>query len=126
MKFQTNQPLLAKHQRDLRSNSTDAERIVWQNLRSRQLLGAKFRRQHVVENYIVDFVSFDAMLVVELDGSQHAEQKVYDEKRNGVLESAGFHMLRFWNSDVMVNIDGVISTIYAEISKRVSERIKSE
>jgi very-short-patch-repair endonuclease len=60
------------------------------------MLDAKFRRQHVIENYIIDFVSFDAMLVIELDGSQHADNHAYDEVRGNIIELASFKIMRFW------------------------------
>jgi very-short-patch-repair endonuclease len=120
MKAQTNQPRLAKYQRDLRTNSTDVERIIWQHIRARQMRGAKFRRQHVIENYIVDFVSFDAMLIIELDGGQHADQHTYDATRSNILELAGFKIMRFWNSDVTTNLDGVLQAIYAEVARRIT------
>ena len=119
MKHQNNRIALAEHRRTLRNESTDVERIVWQHLRGRQLFGAKFRRQHVVENYIVDFVSFDAMLVIELDGSQHIGQIGYDKQRDHLLESVGFKVLRFWNSEITTNLSGVLESIHTAIGKRV-------
>ena len=118
MKHQNNRIAFAEHRRTLRDASTDVERILWQQLRGRQLLGAKFRRQHAVENYIVDFVSFDAMLVIELDGSQHTAQSGYDQQRDHLLESAGFKVLRFWNSDVTTNLNGAMESIHTAIGKR--------
>lgn len=93
--------------------------MVWQYLRGRQLAGAKFRRQHTIENYIVDFISFDAMLVIELDGGQHQQQTSDDMQRDALLTACGFKVLRFWNSDVLANIDGVISAIHTELTHRV-------
>src|SRR5947207_1314956 len=94
--------------RDLRRNMTDAERRLWRELRYRQQDGYKFRRQALVGKYIVDFVSFECKLVVELDGGQHADQIQYDEERTRWLESQGFRVLRFWNHQVFEEIDVVI------------------
>jgi very-short-patch-repair endonuclease len=87
------------------------------------MLGAKFRRQHVIENYIIDFVSFDAMLVIELDGSQYADNHAYDEVRGNIIE-----IVRFWNSDVMTNLNGVLDSIHTEVAQRIalSPRLQSE
>ena len=119
MKNQTNQTILNEHRpRALRSLSTDVERIIWQKLRGRQVAEAKFRRPHALGNYIVDFVSFDAMLVVELDGGQHQLQRTYDVARDDYLQSAGFFVLRFWNNDVLNNCEGVMEVIFREVLAR--------
>lgn len=97
--------------RELRNNSTDAERHLWRYLRSSQLEGAKFRRQQPIEAYIVDFVSFDKRIVVELDGGQHAENPEYDGQRDACLRRNGFEVLRFWNNEVFENIEGVLEVI---------------
>lgn len=97
--------------RDLRNNSTDVERLLWPRLRNSQIEGVKFRRQQPIEEYIVDFVSFSPKLVIELDGSQHNENIVYDEQRTACLRKNGFTVLRFWNNDVIENIDGVLEVI---------------
>ena len=95
---------------ELRKESTPAERKLWSRIRSDQL-GVTFRRQHAVGNYIPDFCSPKAKLIIELDGSQHLEQEEYDEERTKYLESLGYRVIRFWNSDVMNHIDGVILAI---------------
>jgi very-short-patch-repair endonuclease len=97
--------------RELRNNGTDVERLLWQRLRNSQIEGVKFRRQQPIEEYIVDFVSFSPKLVIELDGSQHAENIAYDERRTACLRKNGFIVLRFWNNDVIENIDGVLEVI---------------
>jgi len=100
-----------KHQAiRLRKESTPAERKLWPRIRNDQL-EVTFRRQHAIGNYIPDFYSPKAKLIIELDGSQHLEQKDYDEKRTKYLESLGYKVIRFWNNDVMKNMDGVILTI---------------
>jgi very-short-patch-repair endonuclease len=98
-------------QRSLRTFSTDAERLLWSKLRGRRLEGFKFRRQVWLGNYVVDFVCVDQRLVVEADGGQHAEQADYDDRRTAFLEKEGFRVLRFWNNDVLTNLDGVVTVI---------------
>jgi very-short-patch-repair endonuclease len=95
----------------LRTRLTDAEQKLWQHIRSRQLMGFKFRRQAPIGKYIVDFVCFEQQLVVELDGGQHAVNLDYDRLRSEWLESQGFKVIRFWNHDVMSNIVGVKEVI---------------
>lgn len=96
---------------ELRNNSTDVERLLWRHLRNSQLEGIKFRRQQPVETYIVDFVSFDKKLVVELDGGQHSNNTDYDTQRDICLKSNGFTVLRFWNNDVIENVEEVLEVI---------------
>jgi very-short-patch-repair endonuclease len=102
---------LSSHARELRNNATDVERILWQNLRDSKLEGIKFRRQQPIEDYIVDFVSFSPKLIIEVDGSQHSENQKYDEKRDQCLRNNGFVVLRFWNNEVLENIEGVLEVI---------------
>jgi very-short-patch-repair endonuclease len=96
---------------ELRNNGTDVERILWRRLRNSQLEDVKFRRQQPIETYIVDFVSFDKKIVIELDGGQHFENSGYDMQRNACLRDNGFTVLRFWNNDVIENIEGVLEVI---------------
>jgi very-short-patch-repair endonuclease len=111
---------LRSNARALRKNSTDAERILWSELRDHRLLGVGFRRQVPIENYVADFVCHAAHLVIELDGGQHfsdeAEQR--DAARSTVIEAKGFHVLRFSNHDVMTNRAGVLETIAAAVVAR--------
>ena len=95
----------------LRKASTDAERKLWQLLRNRQLRDWKFRRQVPIRNYIVDFACFDAKLIIEVDGGHHQEQSDYDDKRTKALMDGGFKVLRFWNNQVLAEIDSVQDTI---------------
>ena len=95
---------------ELRKASTPAEQKLWSRLRNDQL-GITFRRQHAIGSYIPDFCSPQAKLVIELDGSQHLEQVEYDAERTRYLESKGYRVIRFWNNDVMKNIDHVIRAI---------------
>jgi very-short-patch-repair endonuclease len=111
---------LRANARALRSNSTDAERILWSELRDHRLNGAGFRRQVPIENYVADFVCHTAKLVIELDGGQHfsdqAEQA--DARRSAVIEAKGFQVLRFSNHDVMTNRSGVLETIATAVAER--------
>jgi very-short-patch-repair endonuclease len=111
---------LRSNARTLRKNSTDAERILWLELRDHRLNGAGFRRQVPIKNFIADFVCHAAKLVVELDGGQHfsddAEQA--DAARSAAIEAQGFQVLRFSNHDVMTNRAGVLETIAAAVAER--------
>jgi len=97
--------------RKLRRDSTPVETKLWQALRGRRLADAKFRRQVWIGPYIADFFCLDAGLVIELDGSQHAEQADYDERRSAYLASKGLRVLRVWNNEVEANIEGVLIAI---------------
>ena len=97
--------------KSLRTNQTDAEQRLWYYLRAHRFMGMKFKRQKPVGNYIVDFVCFAPMLVVEIDGGQHAEQVVYDRRRDTYLQGEGFTVLRFWNNQVLNETDAVLESI---------------
>ncbi len=97
--------------RNLRKNQTDAEKIIWYQLRNRNLCGYKFRRQHPIGNYIVDFVCIDKKLIIELDGGQHQLQKEADLERTKTLNQMGFKVLRFWNNSVLENPDAVLGQV---------------
>ena len=100
-----------KHQAiKLRKQSTAAEQRLWSRIRNDQL-GVTFRRQHAIGNYIPDFCSPKAKLIIELDGGQHLDQQEYDEERTKYFESIGYQVIRFWNNDVMKDIDSVIRAI---------------
>jgi len=101
----------------LRGNATDAERRLWSRLRDRQLGGFKFRRQRPIGPYICDFVCLSAAVAVELDGSQHVDDAAYDARRDAILRSNGFRVLRFWNADVMARLDGVLETIFEALHR---------
>ena len=96
---------------ELRRESTPAERKLWSRIRDDQL-GVNFRRQHAIGNYITDFCSPKAKLIIELDGSQHLEQHEYDAGRTTYLETRGYQVLRFWNHEVMNHIDEVLNVIW--------------
>ncbi len=91
--------------------STDAERLLWKHLKAKQLGGLKFRRQQPMKDYIVDFVCFEKGIVIEVDGGQHYENKD-DKKRDEWLRGEGFKVLRFWNNEVLKNINGVLKEIW--------------
>ena len=97
--------------RNLRKDSTEAEKILWHRLRNKQLEGFKFRRQQIVGRYVVDFVNFERKLVVELDGSQHAVEKGKDRERDHWFQTQGFEVLRYWNTEVFENLEGVLEAI---------------
>jgi very-short-patch-repair endonuclease len=103
--------------RTLRKDPTDAERLLWGHLRRRQLADFKFRRQHSVGPYICDFACLEASVIVELDGSQHAEQSDYDARRDSFPRSRGFRVLRFWNKDVLTHTAVVLETIFQALQR---------
>ena len=102
---------ILQNAKSLRKNMPEAEKSLWQLLRDEQMEGYKFRRQQPIGNYIVDFVCMDKMLVIELDGGQHAEQIEYDKNRSEYLESLGYQVLRFWNNEVLENKEAVYDSI---------------
>lgn len=105
------------HARDMRKDATRAENLLWQALRRDQLEGLTFRRQYPLDGYILDFVCFRPKLIVEVDGGQHAES-ASDAVRDAHFRRSGFMVLRFWNDDVIRNIDGVCSEILMAAGRR--------
>jgi very-short-patch-repair endonuclease len=97
--------------RTLRQNPTEAERRIWQILRSRQMNGYKFRRQVPIGRYIADFVCHEVRLIVEIDGGQHDRSSPQEAGRSRFLEHEGYRLLRLWNNEVLANLDGVHQTI---------------
>ena len=104
---------LTANARRLRRDATDAEALLWSRLRNRQLCGAKFRRQVAIDRFIADFLCFDARLIVEVDGGQHGAEA--DATRTAFLEAQGFKVIRFWNHEVLGNLNGVLETIAAHL-----------
>ena len=102
---------LTETAKDLRKRMTDAERVLRQRLKAKQLDGLKFRRQEQIGRFIVDFVCYEKGVIVEADGGQHAQEKVKDAERTGWLNSQGFTVLRFWNNEILTNIEGVVEVI---------------
>ncbi len=102
--------------RKLRRASPDAELKLWHYLRNRHLDKHKFRRQHPLPPYVVDFICIESKLIVELDGGQHLEQVSRDEERTAFLESLGFRVIRFWNDDVLLKPDVVLEEIFRNLN----------
>ena len=111
-------PDILNNARELRKRLTDAEELLWHLLRNRRFCGYKFRRQHPVSRYILDFFCLDEKLAIELDGGGHneANQQEYDAERTKVLEGAGIRVLRFWNDDVLKNTDTVLEEVLAALT----------
>ncbi len=103
------------HARRLRREMTDAEKLLWRVLRAREFDGCKFRRQHAIGLYIVDFVCIAEKLVVEADGGQHLQQVKKDEQRTRFLELQGFRVLRFWNHEILTMSEAVLERIWMAI-----------
>lgn len=103
--------------RELRQNMTDAEKKLWYFLRGKRLNGYKFRRQHLIHPFVVDFICLSKKLIVEIDGGQHAEQLNYDEKRSAFLKLHGYKMLRFWNDEVFKQTQTVLNEILNALNK---------
>jgi very-short-patch-repair endonuclease len=103
--------------RHLRTNPTDAERLLWQHLRLKRLGNFRFRRQRPIGPYICDFACVRSRLIVELDGSQHAENLAFDARRDAFLRANGFRVLRFWNADVLHRTESVLDTIFEALHR---------
>lgn len=101
----------------LRKRSTDTENLLWNLLKAKQFQGLKWRRQEPIENYVVDFVCYEKRIIIECDGSQHLDQFHEDQKRDQYLTSQGFKVLRFWNSEIFENTEGVLESIWETCCK---------
>ena len=106
--------------RRLRSDSTDAERVLWRLLRNRQVAGCKFRRQAPIGRYVVDFVCFQRRLIVEVDGGLHQLRAHSDAERTKWLRSQGFQVLRFWNNQVLTETTAVQEALLEALEARTS------
>jgi very-short-patch-repair endonuclease len=104
--------------RALRREATEAEKRLWRHLRGNALQGRKFRRQHPIGPYVVDFVCMEKGLVVELDGGQHALQAARDAVRTRRLDAFGFRVIRFWNTEVLEATEGVLARIEEALESR--------
>lgn len=113
-------PAKTKAARKHRKNPTEAEKLFWQKVRNRQIANTKFRRQVPIGDYLVDFLSAEYKLIVEIDGGQHNDSSA-DEKRTQYLKSQGYDVIRFWNHDVLGNIDGVLESLTLTFSQRERE-----
>ncbi len=112
-------PLLKKA-KDLRQNQTDAEKKFWRLVRAKRFSGYKFKRQCVIGSYICDFACMNLRLVVEIDGGQHNENAA-DELRSKQLLNLGYRVIRFWNNDILTNIEGVAQNLSLTLSQRERE-----
>ncbi len=111
--------------RNLRKSLTDAERVLWFNLRDRRLGGWKFRRQYVIGPFIVDFVCVEKKLIIEVDGGQHAEKIVQDHQRTEYLGKNGYRVMRFWNTEVLQETEGVLQVILFNLSEDIFPPLNS-
>lgn len=121
MRFFMNDPSIKSRRRLLRKHQTDAEARLWSKLRNKRFLGIKFFRQYSVGAYILDFYAPSIKLAIELDGSQHAEQKQrsYDARRSAYLEDFEVRVIRFWDNEVLSNTDGVLEAIASRVTPPV-------
>ncbi|MGH8121440.1 MAG: endonuclease domain-containing protein [Rudaea sp.] len=106
---------LLEFAKGMRRGPTDAEAALWRKVRAGRLGGFKFKRQHSIGSYIVDFVCFERRLILEVDGGQH--ERSTDAKRTDWLEEQGFRVLRFWNNEVLTNMDGVLEAVLRVLSQ---------
>lgn len=114
---------LIARSRELRKAQTQAEAVLWEKLRNRRLGGFKFRRQHPYEVFILDFYCIEAKLGIEVDGADHQgeENQEYDKDRTEILGEEGIKIIRFWNSEVKGDLEGVVEKILAAVNERVEE-----
>jgi very-short-patch-repair endonuclease len=119
--------ILTQISKELRQKQTEAEKTLWFKLRDRQLDGVKFRCQQRIGTYIVDFTCLENKLIIEIDGGQHNQTstKENDEQRTRWLETAGYHVVRFWNNDVLLNTDGVLEKIREILIQRFHPHLAS-
>jgi len=119
MKYSLNDPMLKERRRELRRNQTDAEKMLWRHVRGKQLQGRKFFRQYSVGPYILDFYCPELKLAVELDGGQHndEEKKTSDNVRSEYLQKQGINVMRFWNHEVLQQLEAVLAKIVEHIEK---------
>ncbi|HEX9714865.1 MAG TPA: endonuclease domain-containing protein [Desulfurivibrionaceae bacterium] len=110
----TNKVLL--NAKTLRTNQTEAEQRLWHHLRAHRFMDLKFKRQKPIGRYIVDFICVEQHLIIEIDGGQHAGQTEYDQRRDAWLRSQGYTVLRFWNHEVMQQLEGVLEQIRSTIA----------
>ena len=110
-------PKLKPRARHMRNNPTDAERKLWQHIRMGQIDGHRFLRQRVINNMIVDFLCRGRKLIIELDGGQHDQNRQADNLRTKRLNQRGYTVIRFWNNEVLTNIEGVLLTIQQALNE---------
>lgn len=120
MESQNHSPSIQSRVRELRRDSTEAEAKLWSRLRAHRLAGVHFRRQHPIGPYIVDFCATDVKLIIEVDGGGHIDQVEYDMERTVYLGASGYRVLRFWNDEIMKDMDTVLGVIL-EVLERPSQ-----
>ena len=118
--MQPRRPPQTQRARKLRLDATEAEQRLWYHLRSRQLAGATFRRQQPIGPYYADFCSVELKLVIEVDGGQHMEPCEQDDVRTAFLKRSGYRVLRFWNTDILGNLGGVLGCIETAVAEQRS------
>jgi very-short-patch-repair endonuclease len=111
---------LTSYSRANRKNQTDVEKILWHHLRNKQIEGLKFRRQYPVGSYILDFYCIESQLAIELDGSQHIGNKSYDTIRSQYFNKLGIEILRFWDNEIIENIDGVLEVVRNKVTQNLT------
>jgi very-short-patch-repair endonuclease len=118
MKFLRNDPTLKQLRRELRRNQTEAEKILWAKLRNKQFFGMKFFRQYSIGSYILDFYCPAKKLAIELDGGQHnqSENKEYDADRSEYLKAHSIDVIRFWNHEVLIDVQGVLDELALKVT----------
>jgi len=118
MRFSRNDPTLKQRRRDLRRNQTDAERALWTKVRNKQFLETKFFRQYSIGPYILDFYCPTLKFAVELDGGQHnqGDKEKYDAARSEYLKAQGIDVMRFWNNEVLLDIESVLSKLALKVT----------
>ena len=119
MRFIYNDKKLESRRKKLRSNMTEPEIILWSRIKNKQILGLKFRRQHSIGPYIVDFYCPDIRLAIEVDGGHHNQEEniIYDEERTAYLNSLNIKVIRYWNNEVAKEINNVIEDLINKINK---------
>lgn len=110
---------LLENAKSLRRTQTDAEQKLWYHLRAHRFMGKKFKRQKPMGRYVVDFVCLEEKLIIELDGGQHAENVEYDSERDSWLRNEGYTVLRFWNNEMLNEMEGVLERIRMEIDNKI-------
>ena len=116
-------PKIFGRSKQLHRNMSPAEAKLWRHLRAHRMGDVHFRNQHAIGNYIVDFCAPRRKLIIELDGSQHLEQQEYDADRTKYLETRGYRILRFWNNDVMQDMETVLKVIWSTLNEEGNGKI---
>ena len=119
MKYQHNDPLLKQRRQELRNNQTEAEKAFWIFVRNNQVLGMRFFRQYSLGPYILDFYCPAKKIAVELDGGQHnnSDNREYDAERSEYLKAHGVEVIRFWNHEVLLDIESVLNKLLEKVDK---------